>query len=487
MDQEFDNKNNQFTQQNHTEPVGQNNPNNNNNLYSNSMPTGQNQGFGQPSGANSQQGGYNYQGYGYDYQSQFNQQQNAYASGGGGQFIPPNNNSPQSGGKKPKNDKKRGSHGMGSIVAVALVCAIIGGGIGSAVTYAVQPHSASSASQIQIDDSYKSSVEAIAAKDLPSVVGVVISYPTSHTTTGVLPFFGGQQQQSGQDSTLQDVSEGSGVIYKDNGYIITNYHVVADAVSNSNAVITVYLNDSTDQGYQAKVVGYDAGADLAVLKIDASGLTPIEIGNSDDIQVGQTAIAIGNPGGMDFMGSVSEGIVSGLNRSVTLESGVEMNLIQTDASINPGNSGGALVDGTGKLIGISSAKLASENFEGMGFAIPVNNVVEICDQLIANEGKTSPYLGVTLDTRYTPEVLQRLGYPSGVVVNSVTENSPAAVAGIKAGDIITKVGDTATPSADVLKSELAKYNVGDVVPIEIYRLGATTTVQVTLAATTTQQ
>lgn len=480
MDQEFENKDNQFTERNHTEPIGQNNSNN---LYSSSVPTGQNMGENQGSG---QPSGYNYQGYGYDYQAQFNQQQNVYSSGDGGQFVPPN--PPHSGGKKPKNNKKKGSHGLGSIVAVALVCAIVGGGIGSAVTYALRPETAGTTSQIQIDDSYKSSVEAIAAKDLPSVVGVVISYPTSNNNnSGLLPFFGGQQQQSGKNSELQDVSEGSGVIYKENGYIITNYHVVSDAVSNSNAVITVYLNDSTDQGYQAKVIGYDAGADLAVLKIEATGLTPIEIGNSDEVQVGQTAIAIGNPGGMDFMGSVSEGIVSGLNRSVTLESGVEMTLIQTDAAINPGNSGGALVDGTGKLIGISSAKLASENFEGMGFAIPVNNVVQICDQLIANEGKTSPYLGVTLDTRYTAEVLQRLGYPTGVVVNSVAEDSPAANAGIKAGDIITKVGDTATPSYDVLRSELAKHNVGDVIPIEIYRLGATTTVQVTLSATTTQQ
>ena len=163
-----------------------------------------------------------------------------------------------------------------------------------------------------------------------------------------------------------------------------------------------------------------------------------------------------------------------------------MNLIQTDAAINPGNSGGALVDGTGKLIGISSAKLASDNFEGMGFAIPINDAVTICDNLIQNEGKTTPYLGITMDTRYTASYLESRGLPAGVVVSNVADGSPAASAGIKAGDIITKIDGTATPTPDVLKSELAKHNVGDTVQLEVYRFNATTTVSVVLGEASMQ-
>ncbi len=252
---------------------------------------------------------------------------------------------------------------------------------------------------MNIDESYNSSVEAIADKVLPSVVGIRASYQSAGG------FFGQSTQSS---------SEGSGVIYREDGYIITNYHVVEGA--KDSGTINVYMDENDSDGTEATIVGYDAGADLAVLKINKTGLTPIEIADSDQIKVGQVAVAVGNPGGLQFMGSVSEGIVSGLNRTLTLESGQSMGLIQTDAAINPGNSGGALVDGTGKLIGINSAKLASSSssstsFEGMGFAIPSNEVVEICDRLINNEGKKAAYLGVTIDMRYTTDVLQSMGYP----------------------------------------------------------------------------
>lgn len=408
-----------------------------------------------------------YNGYGYDYNRQ------------AGQMSDPKS-------PKPTPPKKTKGGGISStVVAVAIVCAIVGGAVGSAITYSMIPQSsfASGSQNITIDDSYNSSVEAVAAKDLPSIVGITLMQQIS--TGSQLPFFS-QQPSSSEEDTQQAISEGSGVIYKENGYIITNYHVIEDAIDNKSISIEVYLNQDSGTGYEATVIGYDASADLAVIKIDAAGLTPIEIGNSDEIQVGQPAIAIGNPGGMDFMGSVSSGIVSGLNRSITLESGVEMNLIQTDAAINPGNSGGALVDGTGKLIGISSAKLASENFEGMGFAIPVNDAVTICDNLIANEGKTAPYLGITMDTRFTSSYLEAKGLPAGVVVSTVAEDSPAAAAGIVSGDIITKIDSTATPSADVLKSEIAKHNVGDTVQIEVYRFNTTTTVSVTLGEASKQ-
>ncbi len=409
----------------------------------------------------------NYSGYGYNYN----------------QSVPSSNSKKH---KKPQNKKSK-NQGSSNFLLTAVICAIIGGIVGGGTTYLIAPTingSPATSQNITIDESYNSSVEAVADKVLPSVVGITLMQQIS--TGSQIPFFFQQPGASTQEETEATVSEGSGVIYKENGYIITNYHVIESAVENETVKIKVYLEQDKETGYDATIVGYDAGADLAVIKIDKTGLTPIEIGNSDEIQVGQTAIAVGNPGGMDFMGSVSSGIVSGLNRTITLESGIEMNLIQTDAAINPGNSGGALVDGSGKLIGISSAKLASANFEGMGFAIPVNDAVTICDNLIQNEGKTTPYLGITMDTRYTSTYLESRGFPAGVVVSSVAEGSPAQAAGLASGDIITKVDGTATPSADVLKSEIAKHNVGDTVQLEVYRFNTTATVSVTLGEASMQ-
>lgn len=392
-------------------------------------------------------------------------------------------NAAKKGAKPNKRKEKSKSKFTAAIVAVAIVCALIGGAVGAGIVYFVTPdnNSSNTVKNISIDSSYKSNVEAVADKDLPSVVGIEVSVKSNSILK-----FPNSQDNSDSSSDSQALSQGSGIVYKDNGYIVTNYHVISNAISNSNASIKVYLNSDASKSYDAQVVGYDAGADLAVLKINANGLSVIEVGDSDNLKVGETAIAIGNPGGMDFAGSVSQGIISGLNRTITLESGIEMKLIQTDAAINPGNSGGALVDGTGKLIGISSAKLASSDYEGMGFAIPVSNVVSIADKLISNEGKTTPYLGITMDTRYTSSVLQANGYPSGVVVASVADNSPASAAGLKQADIITKINDTATPSADVLKSAIANANVGDKVKLEVYRNGQTSTVTVTLGVASGQ-
>lgn len=419
----------------------------------------------------------NYQGYGYNY-NDVTQHQSPVSSTSA--YQNPTFTSEQS-VSKPKKAKKKSSLIYGKVAAIALVCALAGGAIGGSATYLIIgnetstiSNSSNTAQSINIDESYNSSVEAIADKVLPSVVGIQATF---QATTG--GFFG-------QSSVAQ--SEGSGIVYREDGYIITNYHVVSDA--SNGGTINVYLNENRDVAYPATIVGYDASADLAVLKIEATGLTPIEIGDSDAVKVGQVAVAIGNPGGLDFMGSVSQGIVSGLNRTLTTENGVEMNLLQTDAAINPGNSGGALVDGTGKLIGVNSAKLgstdSSTSFEGMGFAIPVNDVVEICDRLIANEGKKKAYMGVSIDTRYTADVLEQMGYPAGVVVSSVTEDSPAEAAGLRQQDIIVSMDGVALTSYDILSSEISKHDVGDTVILEIYRLGSTTEISLTLGETSAQ-
>ncbi len=317
---------------------------------------------------------------------------------------------------------------------------------------------------IVVDTTAQTSAEAVARKASPSVVGIVV-------TSSVNYYFFGQSDTS---------SEGSGIVYSKDGYIITNYHVIGEAVE-GNGKVSVYLPSDSQTPLEASVIGYDISCDLAVIKVNKTDLAPIELGDSDELKVGQTAIAIGNPGGLDFMGSVSMGIISGLDRTLQLEaSSTEINLIQTDAAINPGNSGGALTNIEGQLIGINSAKMASTNFEGMGFAIPVNDAVEIVDRIIKNIDAPKPYFGLEISTYYSGSTLQMMGYPEGVVVSAVTEGSPAHKAGIIRSDIITHIGGNAVTSYSQFNSEKAKYAPGDTVELTIYRRGQSYKAKVTL-------
>lgn len=319
---------------------------------------------------------------------------------------------------------------------------------------------------INVDESVTSIAEAVAKKCTNSVVGI-------RTTTSVASFFGQTQNQSG---------EGSGVVYSEDGYIITNYHVISDAVTSSNSKIEVFMGNSSSDSYSANVVGYNISCDLAVIKINASGLTPVELGNSDQLNVGQYVVTIGAPGGLEFMGSVTYGIISGLNRTVSTDSSIK--LIQTDAAINPGNSGGALLDSEGKLIGINSSKIVSEEFEGMGFAIPVNTVKEKCDKIISRKGNGQAYLGVSISSTYTSEVLSFYGYPSGAVVSSVADSSPAANAGIERGDIITEFNGTAITEYTMLNDLLYDCEANQTVSVKIYRNGRYYTIDIKLASDT---
>ena len=317
---------------------------------------------------------------------------------------------------------------------------------------------------IVVDTTAQTSAEAVARKASPSVVGIVV-------TSSVNYYFFGESDTS---------SEGSGIIYSKDGYIITNYHVISEAVE-GNGKVSVYLPSDPQTPLEATVIGYDISCDLAVIKVNKTDLTPIELGNSDELKVGQTAIAIGNPGGLDFMGSVSMGIISGLDRTLQLEaSSTEIHLIQTDAAINPGNSGGALTNIEGKLIGINSAKMASSNFEGMGFAIPVNDAVKIIDRIIKNIDAPKPYFGLEISTYYSGSTLKMMGYPEGVVVSAVTEGSPAQKAGIIRSDIITHIDGNAVTSYSQFNSEKAKYAPGDTVELTVYRRGKSYKATVTL-------
>ncbi len=377
----------------------------------------------------------------------------------------------------PKKPKKR--FGGAALIACCLACAVISGTASAAVVSQLQTAngeqgastsgtSDSKTINISSDEDTVSAVNAasaVAEKVIPSVVGI----KTAAT--------------SGFGFGMTSESQGSGVIYSEDGYIITNYHVIQDAMNASGAqasTIYVYLSDDADTGISAKVIGYNSTADLAVLKIEKTGLTAIELANSDELKVGEMAIAIGNPGGLDYMSSVSSGIVSGLNRTSLSDSGI--GYIQTDAAINPGNSGGALVDSEGKLIGINTAKISAEDYEGMGFAIPSNTVKEICDNIIANKDVKKAYIGVNLSNYYSSDILQSWGYPAGVVIESVVSGSPAEKAGLQPYDIITAIGDVDVTSANALTDQLQNYQPGETVSLTIYRYTTqqTTDVSVTL-------
>ncbi len=364
---------------------------------------------------------------------------------------------PQMPAKKPK---KEGSFSLTTLIASVVICAIISSVLSVGTTIIAlnsvdidAGNNGGANTNTTITNTTENFVEAVAEKVQPSVVGISITYNS-------YSFFG---EQSSTDSS------GSGVIYTADGYIITNKHVIDYAITR-NGKISVYLNDDIEKSYEASVVGYDSSTDLAVIKINKTNLPAIEIGKSSDLKVGQNAVAVGSPGGLEFIGSVSVGYISGLNRELTIDS-VKMTLIQTDTAINPGNSGGALVDNEGKLIGITNAKLVSEDFEGMGFAIPVDKVTEICDKIIAGTDVSQPYIGVNISNSYTPEILEGQGLPAGAVVASVVPNSPAHNAGIKAFDIIVSIDNVDTKDYDKLVSVIRSHKVGDKMKVKVYRDG----------------
>ncbi len=317
---------------------------------------------------------------------------------------------------------------------------------------------------INVDEEASSVVEAVATKVTPSVIGI-------RTTTSVMSFFGNQEASG----------EGSGVIYREDGYIITNYHVIADAVENrSSTKVEVFLDTIDSKPYEAAVVGYNISADLAVIKIDAKNLTKIELADSSKLKAGQYVITVGNPGGLEFMDSVTYGVISGLDRVVSADS--DVSLIQTDAAINPGNSGGALVNTKGQLVGINSSKIVAEEFEGMGFAVPSNTVVEICNKIIENENSPEPYVGITISEKYTSNALAFYGYPSGAVVLSVADGSPAYEAGIRKGDIITSFNSTKIKEYTMFESLLSECKPNQKVEVEIYRNGRTYSTAITIGS-----
>ncbi|MBQ2815157.1 MAG: trypsin-like peptidase domain-containing protein [Clostridia bacterium] len=317
-----------------------------------------------------------------------------------------------------------------------------------------------------------SQVEAVATAVTPSVVCIEVTTKTQNNSYS--PFFGNY----GNGQVYESTSYGSGVIYSTDGYIITNYHVISGVYS-SNTVgskVEVYLDNDSENGIAATIIGYNSAADLAVLKIEKTGLPAVKIGDSSKLTIGQTVIAIGSPGGIEFAGSVTSGIISGLDRKLSVDS-VTMSLIQTDAAINPGNSGGALVDVEGQLIGVPNVKISASGYEGMGFCIPVNTVVDICTNIIENgmdgdPSDSAPYLGVEINTNFT----------GGAYISAVAEGGPAEKAGLKSGDIIISFDGNKVTGYDDLVNAINSHKSGDTVTVGIYRNGKEGSLSVTLGS-----
>lgn len=260
-----------------------------------------------------------------------------------------------------------------------------------------------------------------------------------------------------------ETGEGTGIVASSDGYILTNAHVVDYSRKNS---VKVVMHDNKE--YQATVVGYDKTSDLAVLKINATGLSPAEFGNVDQMEIGEQVLAIGNPGGLSFAGSLTGGMISALNRTIENHSDNGMTYIQTDAAINPGNSGGPLVNMYGQVIGINSNKIAATGYEGMGFAIPVSKAQTIINQLVRNgyvSGRCR--LGIT-GQDIASEQAGIFGSPQGVIIRTIGSDSDMTRAGAQVGDVITAVGGKKITSLDDLSAALNAHKPGDTVPMTIY-------------------
>ncbi len=312
-----------------------------------------------------------------------------------------------------------------------------------------------------------------ANKILPSIVGIQVEYSVENQ---MLSIFG-----RSEDST--QTASGSGIIISQDGYILTNNHVVASSaetsyyqISEAKKVTVKLYNDDTE--YTAEIVGKDEQTDLAVIKIDKTDLTAAELANSDTIKVGEFAMAVGSPLGMES--SITCGVISAVNREITDSDGKTFKLIQTDAAINSGNSGGALVNSEGKVIGVNTMKVSSTGVEGMGFAIPINSTIEVKDQLIQYNKVKRPYIGISgidLDEK----TAKANNLVVGVYVKAVEDFSAAEKAELKVGDVIIQADGQEIKTMDRLNEIKNSHQIGEEIKLKINRNGEEKDITVILA------
>ncbi len=395
-------------------------------------------------------------------------------------------------GKTSYEKKEKNKSGFGKSVLIPFVSGVVGCSVVIGTCFGVPSiktkllgHSTSNIStsssnttssngyvdQISLNNFSDTAVYA-ANKILPSIVGIKIEY--SVNTTSIF----------GRSNTSTATASGSGIIISEDGYILTNNHVVSSSSSESNSyyqiseatkVSVTLFNDETE--YEAKIVGQDEQTDLAVIKIEKTGLTKAEFADSDSVKVGEFAMAVGNP--VNMTSTVTTGIVSAVNRKITDSEGKTYTCIQTDAAINSGNSGGALVNSEGKVIGINTLKLSGTGIEGIGFAIPINSTTDITSQLIQYSKVKRPYIGIS-GINLTEETAKTYNLVVGVYVKTVEDFSAAEKAGLKAGDVIVEAEGKKITTMDELNEIKNAHQIGDEINVKVNRNGKEKELTITL-------
>lgn len=387
--------------------------------------------------------------------------------------------------KPPEPEKKPHKRGIGAagVIALCLVCALLGGVSGGLIANANQPAAVVSETDAPASDTplvqtspsaggtTTSSDGAMSARDIYYDLACkqVVGIQTDITTTNI---FG---------MTVSGSVSGSGFVISEDGYILTNYHVVEDAYTGGYEVKVMFYDGST---YTAEIKGFDRNNDIAVLKIDATGLDAAELGSSDSLYVGDTVYAVGNPLG-ELSYSMTSGMVSATDRLITTEEGT-MTMFQIDAAVNEGNSGGPVYNTSGQVVGVVTAKSNEDGTEGLGFAIPIDDAVRIANSVISGERSLDAetgdaYLGIT-PADVDSMAAQYYGFPEGAYVRTVTEGSAAEKADIKVGDIITQLDGYDIGSSDELRQELLFHSAGETVDIVVWRSGEYLTLSITFDA-----
>lgn len=388
----------------------------------------------------------------------------------GSGFQGPNFDGGSPRGKKPRKPLSARQKSTLKVVALCLVCALVGGLAhpvynavtgGNGTTIYTGNRTPTKVDTAAVNTEKELTTAEIYAKYVSSCVGITVDIVSTN-------IFG---------QTVTGAAAGSGFVITEDGYILTNYHVIDGANS-----IKVTFSDGKE--YTATYVGGEEANDIAVIKVEATGLTPVVIGSSSDMLVGEQVTTIGNPLG-ELTFSETTGIISALDRTITMSDGNKMNMIQTDCAINSGNSGGALFNLYGEVIGITNAKYSSSgssseaSIDNIGFAIPINSVRSIVESIIKNGYIVKPYIGVSVED--VSSEMTSYGLPAGAVVRSVTDGAPAAQAGLQANDIITAVDGTEISGSNDLVQIVTSKKAGDTLKLSVYRQGQTLELTVTVA------